>query len=103
MTASASAGRITSRFLPRTVVVDPLQRGVEHVEVADHAPVVELLALDDHLEAVVVLVELAFGPFDAGHDVLRGELDRGADLEHGLPVPQRGVDQSFGCPASIAA
>ena len=40
-------------------------------------------------------VELAFGPFDARHDVLRGELDRGADLEHALPVPQRRVDQPF--------
>ena len=42
-------------------------------------------------------VELALGPFDTRHDVLRGELDRGADLEHALPVPQRRVDQPFRC------
>ncbi len=41
-------------------VVDALEGGVEDVEVADHAPVVELLPLDDHVEPVVVLVELPF-------------------------------------------
>ena len=65
-------------------LVDGLQRGVEHVEVADHPTIVELLALDEHLDAVVVLVQLSLGPLDAGHDVLGAQADRRTDLEHGI-------------------
>ncbi len=51
--------------------VDPLQRGVEDVEIDDHAAVVQLLPFDDDVEAVVVRVQLPLRPFDTRHDVLR--------------------------------
>ena len=66
-----------------------LQRGVEDVEVADHPTIVELLALDEHLDPVVVLVELSLGPLDAGHDVLGAQADRRTDLEHGTQLYPR--------------
>src|SRR5690606_30586522 len=76
---------------------------VEHVEVADHATVVEVVAADDDLEAVLVGVELALGALDARHHVQRPDLDRRSDLVHGAHVYHSAACTRSDAPASTAA
>src|SRR5690606_14831980 len=79
------------------------ERLVEQVEVADHAPVVEVGAADDDLQPVVVGVELALGPLHARHHVQRPHLDRRPDLVHGAHVYHSAACTRPDAPASTAA
>src|SRR5262245_35649434 len=54
----------------------------QHVEVHDHAALVEAFALRDHLDAVVVRVALVLRRGLVGHPVERAERRHGADLVH---------------------
>jgi len=60
-----------------------LKRCIQHVEVAHHSVVVELLALYDHFDSVIVRVQFALRPLHAGHHVQGAHVDRCADFVHG--------------------
>src|SRR6185437_8776976 len=60
-------------YLLQVAVFDPAgqlgERRLQHIQIADHAPVVELLAIHHDLDPVVVIMQLPLWPGQSRHDV----------------------------------
>ena len=69
------------------------QRGIEDIEVAHPTLAAQLVTLDDHLEAVVVGVQLSFWTRSSRHHVPGPDFGDRSDGEHASSVAQGGVDQ----------
>ena len=82
-------GMLTQGFLDAEELAEIHGTGLEwdkyanrfqHIQVADHAPVVELLAVDDDLNPVVMVVQLPLWPWHPRHDVGSNDVSAQTDF-----------------------